>query len=84
MLSRTVKIAMEGHYMDRPVALLVQTASRFDSSIRVGSGNKMVNAKSIMGVMTLNLSDDEEMTINVDGDDEQEAMDGMVQFLHQS
>ena len=70
--------------MDRPVALLVQTASRFDSSIRVGSGNKMVNAKSIMGVMTLNLSDDEEMTINVDGDDEQEAMDGMVQFLHQS
>ena len=64
-----------------PVALFVQTASKYDSRILVLCGNKTVNAKSIMGVMTLDLSNGSKLDIQAEGSDEQEAIAGIMTLL---
>ena len=65
----------------RPVAILVQVASKFESSIYIECENKKVNAKSIMGMMTLGLDAGEEITLSASGEDEEAAMDSMEQYL---
>ena len=59
------------------MAMLGQVASQYDSEIFVESGRKKVNAKSIMGMMTLGLDNGEEVTVTANGKDESEAMDGV-------
>ena len=65
----------------RPVAVLVQVASQYDSRIYVECENKKVNAKSIMGLMSLGLSAGEEVVVSIDGDDETNAMDEIEKYL---
>ncbi len=63
------------------MALLVQVASQYGSEIYVESDNKKVNAKSIMGMMTLGLFAGETVTVSADGEDEEEAMANIEKFL---
>lgn len=65
----------------RPVALLVQVASQYESNIYVECEDKKVNAKSIMGMMTLGLSAGEEVVVTVDGTDELLAMENIEKYL---
>ena len=65
----------------RPIAFLVQTASQFDSKIYIDCGDKHVNAKSIMGMMTITLTNGTSITISADGHDEDEALAKLVEFL---
>ena len=65
----------------RPIALLVQEASQYASKIFILVDNKKINAKSIMGMMSLNLSDGEEVTVLTDGEDEVKAAEGIKTFL---
>ena len=65
----------------RPVAFLVQLASRFDSSIYLVRSDKKVNAKSIMGMMTLGLYSGETVTVSANGEDEEEALANIEKFL---
>ena len=53
---KNIQIKLENGLDARPVALLVQVASKFESTIYIQSEGKKVNAKSIMGVLSLNLS----------------------------
>ena len=63
------------------MALLVQVASQFESNIYVEVEDKKVNAKSIMGMMTLSIVPGEEVTIITKGVDEEEAMDKIEEYL---
>lgn len=81
MKSRTIQVQVEADLDARPVALLVQEASKYDSSIYILKGEKKINAKSIMGMMTLGLINGEELTVNADGEDEEYALDGIERFL---
>ena len=65
----------------RPVAIFVQVASRFESSIYVEVGTKRVNAKSIMGMMTLGLAAGEKVTVSADGTDEEDAIESIEKYL---
>lgn len=65
----------------RPAALLVQTASKFSSSIKVKIDDKIVNAKSIMGIIALGILDGQNVTISADGPDEELAVQELVDFL---
>ncbi|AVQ36524.1 MULTISPECIES: phosphocarrier protein HPr [Staphylococcus] len=65
----------------RPATMLVQTASKFDSDIQLEYNSKKVNLKSIMGVMSLGVGKDAEITIYVDGSDEAEAIDAITEVL---
>ncbi len=81
MTKKDVVIKLENGLEARPVALLVQAASQYTSSIYIESENKRVNAKSIMGMMTLVLNEGEVITISADGNDEEEAINGLEAYL---
>ena len=63
MIKKPITIQIASGLEARPIAMLVQVASQFDSEIYVESGKKKVNAKSIMGMMTLGLDNGESVTI---------------------
>ena len=81
MITKRIRIQIKNGLEARPVAVLVQVASQFDSSIYVECGNKKVNAKSIMGMMALGLDAGEEVVVSADGDDESNAMADIEKFL---
>lgn len=65
----------------RPAALFVQAASKFSSQIQVKIENKTVNAKSIMGIISLGILDGQEVTIVADGEDAKQAAAELKKFL---
>lgn len=82
MISRNMTINIPyGGIDEKPVALLIQTANRYDSRILIESGEKTVNAKSIMGMMTLVLSAGESIIVRAEGQDEADAIAGMEKCL---
>ena len=81
MTKRTVTIELASGLEARPIAMLVQLASSYESTIYVQSDNKKINAKSIMGMMTLGLFAGEKVTVSADGEDEEEAMANIEKFL---
>ena len=81
MITKKIKIQIQNGLEARPVAVLVQVASQFNSSIYVESGAKKVNAKSIMGMMTLGLSAGESVVVSAEGEDEAEAIENIEKYL---
>ena len=81
MISKEITIRLENGLEARPVAMLVQVASQFDSSIYLEAGEKKVNAKSIMGMMSLGLDTGEKVTAIADGNDEEAALEGIEKYL---
>ena len=81
MIKKPITIQISNGLEARPIAMLVQVASQFESEIYVESGKKKVNAKSIMGMMTLGLDSGENVTISVNGVDETEAMKEIEGYL---
>ena len=81
MTRRTVTIELASGLEARPIAMLVQLASSYESTIYVQSDNKRVNAKSIMGMMSLSLADGEKITVVTDGEDERKAAEGIRTFF---
>ncbi len=65
----------------RPAALFVQTANKFASDIMIEKSAKKINAKSIMGVMSLGVGMGEKITIQVEGPDENEALAALVNLI---
>lgn len=58
----------------RPAALFVQIANKFDSDITVAKDDVKINGKSIMGILMLAAEKDSVITINVSGDDAEDAV----------
>lgn len=81
MKEKSIQVKMKAGLDARPVALLVQEASRYDSTIYIECGTRKINAKSIMGMMTLALDAGEELRVIADGADEEEAVNGIEKFL---
>ncbi|MCC3145804.1 HPr family phosphocarrier protein [Halanaerobium sp. Z-7514] len=65
----------------RPAAQLVEMAGKYDSKINIVHENKEVNAKSIMGVMSLGLVRGSTFTIKAEGEDAKEAVNELVSFV---
>jgi phosphocarrier protein HPr len=78
MIEREVKVSNRAGIHARPAAMIVQTASRYDSKIMLGKDNDEINAKSIMGIITLGAGYDTVLTLRVEGSDEQEAADALA------
>lgn len=81
MITKEISIEIASGLEARPVALLVQEASKFDSKIYISVDNKMVNAKSIMGMMTLGLAKGSVIEVSADGSDEDEAITQITKYL---
>ncbi|NLL93213.1 MAG: HPr family phosphocarrier protein [Clostridiales bacterium] len=81
MITKEMIIKIKTGLEARPVALFVQVASQFDSSIYVEHENKKVNAKSIMGMMTLGLAAGAEVVVEASGNDEEAAISRIEEYL---
>ncbi|HUM84444.1 MAG TPA: HPr family phosphocarrier protein [Lachnospiraceae bacterium] len=84
MTKKAITIQLDSGLETRPVALLVQVASQFQSDVYLETENKRVNAKSIMGMMALGLDAGEEVTVSANGEDETEAMSKIEDYLTNS
>ena len=81
MIKKPITIQIASGLEARPVALLVQVASQYESKIYVEDGDKKVNAKSIMGMMTLGLASGESIVVSAEGSDEQAAIENIEKYL---
>ena len=80
MIRKNIDVSL-GEDGARPIAMLVQLASQYVSNIEIHRDTKTVNAKSIMGMMTLGLDAGEEITLSANGEDEDAAMSSIEQYL---
>ena len=80
-MKKSVVVKMQQDFEARPIANLVQVANRYESKIYLEHGDSRVNAKSIMGMMSLALLNGEEILVDAGGADEAEAVAAIEEFL---
>ncbi|MEA5085317.1 Phosphocarrier protein HPr [bioreactor metagenome] len=73
----TVKKALD----TRQAALFVQTASKFKSNVKISIDEKMVNAKSLMCIISLGIAEGINATISAEGEDAELAVDEVAAVL---
>ncbi|MGI5877499.1 MAG: HPr family phosphocarrier protein [Christensenellales bacterium] len=81
MIRKTMNIENLEGLQSRTAALLVQVAGKFASTIWIEQGSKRVNAKSIMGVLSLRLKRGDEFHIVARGDDEKQAIAALTRLV---
>ena len=65
----------------RPATFFIQKANSYKSSLWVERGDRRVNAKSLLGVLSLGIIKGMEITLIADGPDEEEALSGLKQLI---
>jgi phosphocarrier protein HPr len=81
MIEREITVQNRAGIHARPAAMIVQTASSFESKIMLGKDNEEINAKSIMGIITLGAAHRSVLKMTVEGPDEQEAADALSRLF---
>ena len=81
MIEKTVKVKLSEGLESRMAAEFVQVACQYKSEIHVNMDDKTVNAKSIMGMMMLGMVENENVNLQVQGVDEEEAIAALTRFL---
>ncbi|MCR5625684.1 MAG: HPr family phosphocarrier protein [Lachnospiraceae bacterium] len=81
MKTRTVTVSLDEREDARPIAKLVQVASQYDSTVYIDCDSKHVNAKSIMGMMTLALKNGDDVNVVTEGSDEEDAVNTIEKYL---
>ncbi|MBQ1597696.1 catabolite repression HPr-like protein [Lachnospiraceae bacterium C10] len=80
-MKKNVVIQMSNSMEATPIAHLVQLANQFNSKVYFEMDTKKVNAKSIMGMMSLVLTSGSTVTIDAEGEDEEKAVVELERFL---
>ncbi len=83
VVEKQVKIKNEMGIHARPSALIVKTAKAFKSDVWLVYEGKKVNARRVMDVLTLAAPKGSVLTVIADGEDEQEALDAMVELIEE-
>jgi catabolite repression HPr-like protein len=81
MVEKQVEVKLKTGLQARPAALFVQEANRFSADIFLEKDGKRVNAKSIMGLMSLAISSGSVITLIADGPDEKEAIEKLASYV---
>ncbi len=81
MLEKQVEVKLKTGLQARPAALFVQMANRFSSEIYLEKEGRRINAKSIMGLMTLAVGRGQTVTLIADGHDEEEAIQVLSNYI---
>lgn len=80
-MRKEMVVQIAGGLEARPIAVLVQVASQYESSVYLEADGKRVNAKSIMGMMTMALKTGEKLTVEAIGADEAAAIEGIEKYI---
>lgn len=81
MVEKQIEVQLKTGLQARPAALFVQEANRFHSEVYLEKDGKKVNAKSIMGLMSLAISSGSSVKIIIEGRDEAEALEALEKFI---
>ncbi len=81
MINKTVTVNLPADAEARPVAVLVQIASKYESKVCISAQNKKINAKSIMGMMSLGFVQGDELIIEAEGADEEAAVEEIANYI---
>lgn len=81
MIEKKVEVKLKTGLQARPAALFVQEANQFSANIFLEKEGKKVNAKSIMGLMSLAVGSGSMITLSASGVDAPEALETLVQFV---
>lgn len=81
MVEKQVEVKLKTGLQARPAALFVQEATRFSSDIYIEKEGKKVNAKSIMGLMSLAIGSGSMIKIIADGHDEEKAIEALAEYV---
>jgi phosphocarrier protein HPr len=82
-LERRITIINKLGLHARAASKFVAVTNRYTSRIDVGNGGKVVNGKSIMSIMLLAASQGTELILQLDGDDEEEALQAIVRLIEE-
>ena len=83
MKKKTVIFKCENSLHMKAIAVLIQKASVYQSSIWLQRGDRRANAKSLLGVMSLGIENNMEIEITAEGTDEEEAANAIAAYLEQ-
>ncbi len=83
MVEKQVEVKLKTGLQARPAALFVQEANRFSSNVFLEKDGKKVNAKSIMGLMSLAISSGSTVLLSAEGSDENEAIEELSKYIQQ-
>ncbi len=81
MIQREVTITNSSGLHARPATFFIQKANTYRSSIWVVKDDRKVSAKSLLGVLSIGIAKGMTITIAADGEDEKEAIDGLVELI---
>lgn len=81
MFHETIILSGEESAQMKTIALLIQKASDFRASIHVQCGDRRANAKSLLGLMSLGLATGDEVTIQAEGEDAEEAVKVLCEWM---
>lgn len=81
MIEKQVNVQLKSGLQARQAALFVQEANRYNSDVYLEKDEKKVNAKSIMGIMSLAISKGTQVTISADGSDEESAVEALSALI---
>ncbi|PTM56626.1 HPr family phosphocarrier protein [Desmospora activa] len=81
MAEKQVTVNLKAGLHARPAALFVQEANKFSAEVFVSKENKKVNAKSIMGIMSLAVAKGTEIVISAEGDDAANAVEALAAIV---
>ncbi|MBQ2512236.1 MAG: HPr family phosphocarrier protein [Clostridia bacterium] len=81
MIQRDVTVVNEGGLHARPATFFIQKANSYKSSIWVVKDERKVNAKSLLGVLSIGIAQGMTITLVADGDDEKAAVDGLEKLI---
>ncbi|MDD3839892.1 MAG: HPr family phosphocarrier protein [Clostridia bacterium] len=82
MIEKKVVVKNKDGLYARLAAVLVQVASKYSSKVWIKKDDKQVNAKSIMGIMSLGISQGETVVIGAEGKDEQKAVEELYDIMN--
>ena len=82
MVSKNIIVQKEEGIHLRPASMLVDQANKFRSSIRLQSGEHERNCKSLMSLLAFPICPGTEVTIQCEGEDEEEALKAMLDCIH--
>ncbi|WP_025027110.1 phosphocarrier protein HPr [Caldalkalibacillus mannanilyticus] len=81
MQEKTFKVISEAGLHARPATIIVQAVGKFEADINIVYNGKTVNLKSIMGVMSLGIPQNAEITITAEGSDEVDAINEIEEVI---
>ena len=82
MYVKEVTVENQGGLHARPATFFIQKANEFKSSIWVEKEERRVNAKRLLGVLSLGIVGGTTIRVIADGSDEQQAVEGLIQLVN--